>query len=266
MTHRNSGVHPDFTCPICLQSGGKRTREHLPLKALYTQTRDKDQAHPAIIRICQRCNNEKSIWDQEVLAQYGHVMGDERARKAQQAIRNRSTLDNALEIAVVTSRIATQSGQLGDIRYRGIPCDTVSQWMSYCAPGIYTFFEKKPFRGSGMRPIPQLHDHNIPANRFEMPDENCHRINSSCSIALFRRDDTQPKMAMILLRSPENRLFSFSTFLFEDDNQRQEFERHRPILEDPRPLRMMTPRDMFCISRKGGKLSYTGVKKVKDSS
>ena len=266
MTHRNSGVRPDFICPICLQSGGTRTREHLPLKALYTQTSDQDQADPAIIRICQRCNNQKSIWDQEVLAQYGHIMGEERARKAQQAIRNRSTLGNALEVAVVASRVATQSGQIGEIRYRGIPCDTVSQWMSYCAPGIYAFFEKKPFRGLGIRPIPQLVDYNISANRFEMPGENCHRINSTCSIALFRPDDTQPKMAMAFLRSPENRLFSFSTFLFEDNDQRQEFERHRPFFEDPRPIRMMTPRDIFCISRKGGELSYRGVKKVKDSS
>ncbi len=266
MTHRNSGVRADFTCPICLQSGGTRTREHLPLRALYTQTGDQDQADPAIIKICQRSNNQKSIWDQEVLAQYGHVMGEERARKAQQSIRNRSTLPNALEIAVAVSRIATQTGQIRDIRYGGIPCDTVSQWMSYCAPGIYAFFEKKPFRGLGMRPIPQLFDHNISANRFKMPDENCHRINSSCSIALFRPDDTQPKMAMVFLRSPENRLFSFSTLLFEDDDQRQEFERDRPIIEDPRPMRVMTPRDIFCISRKDGELSYRGVKKVKDPS
>ena len=127
-------------------------------------------------------------------------------------------------------------------------------------------FRKKPFRGLGMRPLPQLFDHNIPANRFEMPDENCHRINSSCLIALFRRDERLPKMAMVYLRSPDNRLFSFATWLFEDDDQRQEFERYRPIIEDPRPLRIMTPRDIFYISRKDGGLSYSGVKKVKDSS
>lgn len=252
-----------FTCPICLKVGGRKTREHLPLKALYKRSGNKAQDNPAIIMICQRCNNQKSIWDQEILAQYGHIIGIGRAKKAQQAIQNPSALSKSLQVAVAVSRIATRDRKLSDIKYRGIPADTISQWMSYCAPGIYMFFERTPFRGIGILPIPRVMDHNISVDQFEFASERHHRINASCSIELLQRAEEHPKAAIVYLRSRQNRLFSFWTILFEDEKQRQEYEQYQPNSLDSRPLRIARARNIFEITKNSDDYSYEGVKRVK---
>lgn len=62
-------------CPSCLEQKGNFTKEHLPFKALYKGLDVKD--NPAIIKICRDCNQTKSIWDQEILALYGHIFNIE---------------------------------------------------------------------------------------------------------------------------------------------------------------------------------------------
>ena len=262
MPSRSRAAIP-FTCPICLEAGGKKTREHLPFKALYKRSGTKSQDNPAIVSVCQKCNNQKSIWDHEILAQYGHIMDIDRAKKAQQSIQNPSELSNTLQIAVAVSRVATHDETMRDIRYRGIPADTISQWMSYCAPGIYMFFEDIPFRGIGFSPIPSVIDLNIEADRFEFPSESHHHINASCTIGLLQRTDDFPKAAIVYIRSPENRLFSFCTFLFEDEKQRKAPKQYKPNVAEARPLRVATSRDIFEIERTGDGYSYRGVKKLK---
>ena len=252
-----------FTCPICLEVGGRVTREHLPLKALYKRSGDRAQDNPAIIRVCQRCNSQKSIWDQEILAQYGHIMDIDRAKKAQQSIQNPSALGNSLQAALSVSRMATQDSSLRDIRYRGIPADTISQWMSYCAPAIYMFFERTLFRGIGILPIPRVVDHNINADRFKFSFRNHHRINAYCRIELTQRAEEHPKAGVVYLRSPKSRLFSFWTLLFEDEKQWKAYQQYEPETGDPKRLRTATPRDIFEISKNDGGYSYGGVKKLK---
>ena len=114
-----------------------------------------------------------------------------------------------------------------------------------------------------MLPIKELIDHNIDARRFKYPTDNCHHINSTCSIALFQYGDGHPKAAMVYLRSREHRLFSFSTLLFEDENQRRVWKEHKPDLTNERPLRIGKPREIFKIARSPEGYSYSGVKKVK---
>ena len=251
-----------FTCPICLEVGGRKTREHLPLKALYKSSGSKSQDKPAIIRVCERCNNDKSIWDHEILAQYGHILDIDRAKKAQQSIANPSELSDSLKVALSFSRIAARDRNIGDIKYRGIPADTISQWMSYCAPGIYIFFEKTPFRGIGILPIRRVIDHNIDADRFEFPVANHHRINTSCSIELFQRSEEHPKVAIVYLRSPENRLFSFWTILVEDEEQWKVHKQYNPDVADSRLVRVAPARDIFDITKNDDGYSYKGVRKV----
>ena len=190
-------------------------------------------------------------------------MDIDRARKAQQSIQNPAALSNSLQVALAASRMATHDREVGGIRYRGIPTDTISQWMSYCAPGIYMFFERTPFRGIGILPIRRVIDHNINADRFKFSSANHHRINASCAIELFQKTEEHPKASIVYLRSSENRLFSFWTLLFDDEMQWEKHKRYNPDVVDPRPMRLATPRDIFEITKDRNGYSYGGVRRLK---
>lgn len=248
-------------CPICLEQKSNFTKEHLPFKALYKNLGVKDT--PAIIKICLECNQTKSIWDQEILAFYGHVFNIENAEKAQSSLRNKKELNSSLELAIVASRAGMKKeGQLPGMNFNGIPMNTISQWMWLCSRGIYTFFEGKPFEGNRFFAMPQLTDHNIIAEDYQFPENNFHRINKFCSINLFRKNEFNAPMVLVYLEK-DNRLYSFGAFLYENEEQWNYSRQNIPRLKDKKPMRIKEARDITDLEITKDGFKYEGIKYLK---
>lgn len=250
-------------CPICLKEKKKFTKEHLPFKALYKDLSQNDNA--AIIKICSDCNQTKSIWDQEILAIYGHIFNIEKAEKAQKSLWNKNEISSSLKFPLVASRAAMKKeGQLPGTSFNGIPMNTISQWMFYCSLGIYYFFEQKPFEGKKFYAIPQLTDNNVLAENFTYPKHNFHRINPYCAISLFRKNEKEAPLTLVYLQK-DNRIYTFSAFMFENEEQIPEMKNtnEKPIIN--KPIRKVEPRDITNIEVKENKgFAYKGIKKVKN--
>ena len=249
-------------CPLCLEQKSNFTKDHLPFKALYKGLDVKD--NPAIIKICRDCNQTKSIWDQEILALYGHIFNIENAEKAQSSLRNKNQLNSALEIVIVSSRAGMKKeGQTPGMNFNGIPMNTISKWMWYCSRVIYYFFERTPFEGNRYFAIPQLTDHNIVAENFKLSENNFHRINRGCAITLFRKNEFDAPMILVHLEK-DNRLYYFAAFLYENEEQWIYSRQNIPKLENKKPMRVKETRDItdLEIKNKGG-FAYKGIKKIK---
>tara|TARA_B110000902_G_scaffold254302_1_gene318118 strand:- start:119 stop:886 length:768 start_codon:yes stop_codon:yes gene_type:complete len=251
-------------CPICLESGKKSNTEHLPFKALYKKLDSQAQDNAATIVICKDCNDEKSVWDQEFLASYGHLLDLGRSEKAQRSLKNINEISNAMDFAMVASRASLQSGK-AVAHVGGIPTDLISQWFHRCARGIYYFFENKPFVGSHISVIPKAIDNNIQASDFKYDStvDNVHWINKACHLSLFRRSSNEPPVVSVRLVNPSNnRMFSIGAFMFENQEQINHFKNSEKV-HSTKPMRTASARDIANIETKVNGYSYHGINKVK---
>jgi hypothetical protein len=255
---------PFMICPLCLEKPTKVTREHLPFKALYKGLSSKAHDAAAIVKICENCNQEKSIWDQEFLALYGDRLDLDRAHKSQISLKNLNQIPNALSLALVASRAASVTGK-AIMDYNGIPCDIISQWMWRCGRGIYQYFEKKPFLGNRVLINPNLIDHNIHADQFSFGDEPLvHQINSGCWIWMMRRSDEPPMIFVSMVDTKSNRMFSVHGIFFENEEQFNASKSTQPVPINLKPMRVARPREVFDVpTTENGGFSYKGVKKLR---
>jgi len=210
-------------CPICLKEPKSvMTREHLPAKSLYKVSSEKQT--PAIIKICYSCNQKKSIYDQEILALYGHLIDFPSAEKAKKSLRKINQINNANDLSLYLSREATKTGKalLKDEQTRG---DIVSLWLNLCSRGIYYFFERNIFNGI-TEPIPQVENKIYKKNFLQTIDSNCkkHVINDICQIALLKMEG-EPDMITIALaeKNDENSLAIFRCAMFESEKHKIAF-------------------------------------------
>lgn len=250
-------------CPLCLEKPTKVTREHLPFKALYKGLSSENDDAAAIVKICYRCNQEKSIWDQEFLAMYGDRLDIDRAQKSQMSLKNFEDIPDALSMALVASRSASITGE-AIIDDNGVPCDVISQWMWRCGRGIYQYFEKKPFRGNRVAINPNLIDHNIHADQFSFDNEALvHKISDSCWIWMMRRSNEAPMISVSVVDKKTNRMFSVHGFFFENETQFNATKSTQPTQIDQRPMRVAKPRSIHDVPQtENGCFTYKGVKKL----
>lgn len=255
---------PYMICPLCLEKPNKVTREHLPFKALYKGLSSNVNDAAAIVKICESCNQEKSIWDQEFLALYGDRLDIDRAHKSQISLKRIEGVPDSISSALVASRCASSTGK-AIMSYNGVPCDIISQWMWRCGRGIYQYFEKKPFLGTRVMINPNLIDHNIHADKFSFGDESLvHQINNACSIWMMRRSDGPPLINVSLVNTKTNRMFSIHGFFFESEEQFSAFKTTNPVQNNMKPFRLAEPQKIFDIpTKENGGFSYKGVKKVR---
>lgn len=243
-------------CPICLKKAQKSTKEHLPFKALYrglSETQDK----AAVIKICKECNHEKSIWDQEFLAVYGHILDVSRAKSSQRALKKISSINDELNFCLVASRAAHTRGDALVKRYN-LPCDLITQWFWMCGRGIYFFFERKPFEGDRVLINPKVIDHNTNASEFSFDNKSSsgheckyHKINESCYVWIVRNGKQSPMIAMSMLNQKTNRMFSIQGFFIENDSQIEYDKKHVNTLNiHSRPLRTGKARHIFEVPKK----------------
>ncbi len=237
------------------------TREHLPFKALYKGIELSAQDSAAIIKICTNCNQEKSIWDQEFLAAYGHLLELDRAEKAQLSLKKIEQVSSGDLLVKVAARTATSVGE-SFMTAGGIPVDIVSQWFYRCGRGIYYYFEQKPFNGTAVSICPNIIDHNIKASNFTLFASNStlegkqHWINDSCFIALLRRSSETPMIMVSMINKRTDKIFSVIGFFEEELSQREaDKNNHTSHPDDVKPMRVAQPREIFDV--------HGGVKKLK---
>ncbi len=255
-------------CPICLKKVKKPTKEHLPFKALYKNLSE-IQDNAAVIKICKECNHEKSLWDQEFLAVYGHILDISRAKLSQRSLKQVSSVNDAFHICLLASRGAHTHGD-AIVKHYNLPCDLITQWFWMCGRGIYYFFEKKPFEGNRVFIYPSLIDHNTNASEFSFDSKSSsgheckyHKINESCYVWIMRNGKQSPMIAMSMVNQKTNRIFSIQGFFSEDDSQIEYDKKHINTLNiDPRPIRTAKARDIFDVPKKEDGWTYKGVKKV----
>ena len=255
-------------CPICLNKTKKPTREHLPFKALYRNLTD-EQDVAAVIRICHDCNHEKSIWDQEFLAVYGHLLDMSRAQNSQRSLKNFESLDNGLSVCLIASRAAHSRGESVVKRYN-LPCDLLTQWFWMCGRGVYFFFERKPFEGNRVFIIPNLLSHNARESDLFFKDNpgssnftKFHKINNSCWIWMVRKGNQSPLVAMSMVDTVTGRMFSVIGNFIENDVQMKCDEDYAKTLKPGFEfISKEKPRDIFNVPLTQGGWSYNGVKKL----
>jgi len=238
------------------------TKEHLPFKALYKGV-DKNQNRAAIIKICLDCNRSKSLWDQEFLAVYGHLLDISRAEKAQDSLKKINEVNNTTTFAIIASRTATITGD-SIAKVSGIPTDLISQWFSLCGRGIYYYFKRKPFEGVGISIIPKVIDHNISAKNYKNTQErqgfteNIYEISKSCNISLSQQEGQPPLVKTTMVNQQTNRMFSIVGFFIEEESQLIKTKQNNPVnLDFEKPLRFAEPRKIHKVSfKENGGYSY----------
>ena len=255
-------------CPICLQKTKKPTKEHLPFKALYKNLSQK-QDNAAIIKICKECNSEKSIWDQEFLAVYGHLLDIKRAQLSQKALKKVESVNDALHFCLVASRCNHMHGEPLVKRYN-LECNLITQWFWMCGRGIYFFFEKKPFEGNRVFIRPEVIDHNTEADKFsfKLNSDSRHgckyyKINEFCYIWIMRKENQSPMVAMSMINKSTNRIFSVSGHFVEDESQLIADRDYASNLNiNKKPIRIAQPREIFDVPVHPDGFSYKGIKRL----
>lgn len=255
-------------CPICLRKTKKPTKEHLPFKALYKGLSNK-QDKAAVIKICQECNQEKAIWDQEFLAVYGHHLDISRAKLSQRSLKEIASINDALDMCLVISRVSQAQGKPVIKRYN-LACDLITQWFWMCGRGIYYFFERKPFEGNRVYINPNLIDYNTKASGFSFDSASnsgnkCsfHKVNESCYVWMVRNCEKSPMVAMSIINQKTDRMFTVQGSFIENDSQVEYNKEYASTLNvDSRPMRTAASRDIFDVPKTSQGGSYKGVKKV----
>ncbi|ALF52072.1 hypothetical protein ACX27_03125 [Nostoc piscinale CENA21] len=251
-------------CPYCCQEKPyiEFNKEHLPAKSLYKRRGKNENADAAIIDVCKTCNNQKSIWDNEILALYGHPTNLEAAIKAQQTLKNPKAISDIDLLTLVMARYGTQTGNsLG--KAGGIRLDILSQWMSYVARGIYYFFEREVFRGI-VDPRPNV----LPYKINSLDGEGCriHTITELCSIALISKGQNVSLLASVILRMQDGVGWNtFSCFMHKTEEQARAFYATTPDASSKLTQKLTRPRSIYEISKSGDTISYHGIKRVKNN-
>jgi hypothetical protein len=248
-------------CPYCCseKTSSEFTREHLPAKTLYKRKGQNENANAAVINVCKACNNQKSVWDHEILALYGHPTDLEAEIKAQKTLKNPQEISNLDILALVMARHGTQTGNsLGAVG--GIRLDIVSQWMSYVARGIYFFFEEDVFTGI-VDPIPDVLPCNI--NSFDGVGYKIHKITELCTIALISKGQDKSILATVMLKTKDGEGWNnFLCFMHKTEGQVREFYTAKPEIPSQFALEPTKPRTIYEISKSGDVESYLGVKRA----
>lgn len=243
------------------------TKEHLPFKALYKGI-DQAQNRAAVIKICFECNQKKSIWDQEFLSVYGHLLDIQRAQKAQNSLKTINDVSDAMTFALVASRITTKTGDTL-AKFNGVPTNLISQWFNLCGRGIYYYFKRKAFRGVGLSIIPEVIDHNMKASTYKadsgrdgFTEDICH-ISECCSISISQQEGQSPFVKTSIINKKNDRMFSIAGFFIEEESQLTNMRSSRPNGQSLlKPIRFAQPRDIHDVNfKESGGYDYRGVKK-----
>lgn len=261
MTKRIKSAHP---CPICGSCEGKKNTEHLPFKALYQYDRigDEGQDQAATIRICEKCNTYKSIYDQEILALYGGLICATSALKAASSLRKVSECKTLDDVALLASRVSTCNQTVPIMYAGGIPATIECQWLSMVAKGVYYFFKREPFTGM-VNPMPKLLNMNVSRNDFKMESSisiiHLHKINSVCSIVLDERKSQSHAASVFLYPPNNNSILAFTCFMHRNMEDGNSFYGSKPkVFEDVRPLRFVNPRQIYDFINTDHGITYNG--------
>jgi len=268
------------TCPYCLceKLSTEFNKEHVIPKALY-KVKGKDEcARPAIIDVCKICNSKKSVFDNEILALYGHPSDFKKAQKAQQSLKDLSekisTKDNEIvindtisfdDLLLVSARMQTHGGK-GFLEIGGNLVDIASRWTMYASVGIYNFLRRDVFEGFLEPTPPRLMRVALTLDEYT----KIHRITENCTISLTNINSEERFLATLQFKTPDGKPGTlFSCYMYKTREQLEKSLAERLNIENPGNLLeqlgdIAEPRQIYAIRRTVEGDSYQGIKRLKD--